>query len=170
MMAVKHDNVLDLRRVVQAAQFAGTQMLLLELELCAGGELFDYIIFGGAFPEPIAKHYFKQLMSAMIACHEKGVYHRDLKPENILLTGEPYYALKVADFGLAAVPSHAQPSSRRGRQQGADAAHGLRDQGVPGARGAQRAAGADAGVRGRQGGRVERRGGALHHAPGEPAV
>lgn len=103
MESVKHLNIVALQRTVYNAPFFGTNFLLLELEQCRGGELFDYIMHDGEFPEGVAKHYFRQLMDAMVACHQLGVYHRDLKPENILLSGEPHYTLKLGDFGLAAV-------------------------------------------------------------------
>lgn len=47
--------------------------------------------------------YFKQLLSGIEYCHDKGVAHRDLKPENLLLSDVSDQAiLKMADFGLSA--------------------------------------------------------------------
>lgn len=70
------------------------------LELATGGEFFDYIATGGAFPENIARFYFRQLIDALDYVHTRGAVHRDLKPENLLFDAN--YNLKVADFGFAA--------------------------------------------------------------------
>tara|TARA_B110000285_G_C14828257_1_gene469677 strand:- start:211 stop:441 length:231 start_codon:yes stop_codon:yes gene_type:complete len=71
------------------------------LEICQGGELFDFIAHGGAFSEPVARHFFKQFMEGLKYCHDQGITHRDLKPENLLLNGE--FDLKIADFGFASL-------------------------------------------------------------------
>lgn len=109
MAQVQHANVLRLSRTLDRVPYPKEngvfrEVLLLELELAPGGELFDYILTGGAFPEPVARAYFYQLMSALEACHRLGIYHRDIKPENILLGDR--YQLKVGDFGLASLASH----------------------------------------------------------------
>eukprot|EP00619_Florenciella_sp_RCC1007_P002509 CAMPEP_0205907124 /NCGR_PEP_ID=MMETSP1325-20131115/2340_1 /ASSEMBLY_ACC=CAM_ASM_000708 /TAXON_ID=236786 /ORGANISM="Florenciella sp., Strain RCC1007" /LENGTH=607 /DNA_ID=CAMNT_0053273187 /DNA_START=82 /DNA_END=1905 /DNA_ORIENTATION=- len=106
MQQVQHENVLQLERTAMSVPFPREngdprEVLLLELELAPGGELFDYILTGGAFPEPVARAYFKQLMLALAECHRVGVYHRDIKPENILLNES--FQLKVGDFGLASL-------------------------------------------------------------------
>ncbi|KAE8773679.1 CBL-interacting protein kinase 29 [Hordeum vulgare] len=66
-----------------------------------GGELFSLVDSDGRMTEDLARHYFRQLVSAVRYCHSRGVYHRDIKPENLLLDGEG--ELKVADFGLGAI-------------------------------------------------------------------
>jgi serine/threonine protein kinase len=58
-------------------------------------------MYTGCFHESIARTYFKQLVSGLQVCHQKGVYHRDIKPENLLLDGD--FMLKIADFGLSAL-------------------------------------------------------------------
>ena len=60
----------------------------------------DFLMITGAFNEPLARHYFKQLMIGLEYCHLNGVTHRDLKPDNLLLDANN--VLKIADFGLAA--------------------------------------------------------------------
>jgi serine/threonine protein kinase len=55
------------------------------LELCNGGELFDFVANSGRFKEPVARYYFKQFLDGLDYCHQHGVTHRDLKPENLLL-------------------------------------------------------------------------------------
>jgi calcium-dependent protein kinase len=71
-------------------------------EHCTGGELFDRIVASKGFSENQAALYMHQLMSAVLACHDKGIVHRDLKPENILFISESSSsALKVIDFGTS---------------------------------------------------------------------
>jgi len=74
---------------------------VLSLQLAEGGELFDFMMFTGFFSEVVSRTLFRQLLSALQYCHERGVYHRDIKPENLLLDDK--YQLKIADFGLAAI-------------------------------------------------------------------
>ena len=76
-------------------------MWYLALEFCSGGEFFDWVAETGAFTEPIARYYFKQLVSGLEYLHYNGISHRDLKLENILL--DEKYNLKIADFGFASL-------------------------------------------------------------------
>ena len=41
----------------------------------------------------------KELLEAIMFCHQNRVFHRDLKPNNILLDEND--TVKLADFGLA---------------------------------------------------------------------
>jgi serine/threonine protein kinase len=78
----------------------------LVIDLCSGGELFDYIVEHDRLDEPTAALIFHQIISAIAYCHSFGVAHRDLKPENVLIVDFPY--VKVADFGLCGFISEQQ--------------------------------------------------------------
>ncbi len=75
-------------------------VLMIVQELAAGGELFG-LLTQGAFSEPLARFYFRQLIEGLSHCHSRGVVHRDLKPENLVLDAS--FNLKIVDFGLAAM-------------------------------------------------------------------
>ena len=69
------------------------------LEYCEA-DLFDTIM-KGVLEEKKALLFFSQLVSAIAACHETGIYHRDLKPENALLSKGKNPEMRLTDFGLA---------------------------------------------------------------------
>lgn len=45
------------------------------------------------------QNYLKQILEAILFCHQRRVLHRDLKPQNLLIDNKGN--IKVADFGLA---------------------------------------------------------------------
>ena len=79
------------------------KVFYMALELCSGGELFDFIAQTGKFSEPLARYYFKQMIDGLEYMHNQGISHRDMKPENVLLDKD--YVLKIADFGFASAKS-----------------------------------------------------------------
>jgi calcium-dependent protein kinase len=97
LKTLDHPNILKIFEV-----FEDGNSINLITELCTGGELFDRIVSSKCFSENRAALYLYQIMSAVIACHDKGIVHRDLKPENILFTDESEFSsLKVIDFGTS---------------------------------------------------------------------
>lgn len=106
MKRLSHPNIIGLHAVDYDARYPEadgslTPMIMLVVEYASGGEIFDFMMYTGAFPEHIARTYCHQLFGALRYCHENNIYHRDVKPENLLLTDR--YQLKIADFGLSAV-------------------------------------------------------------------
>jgi len=73
-------------------------------EYIPGGELFDEIIRRKYLTEEGGAYVIRQVVSAAMYCHAKGVVHRDLKPENILIDSispDGKINVKVIDFGTA---------------------------------------------------------------------
>jgi serine/threonine protein kinase len=93
MAHMRHDHLVALHDLL----WDETNFYLV-IDLCPGGDLFDYIIHHDKIDEALAAFLFKQIVEAVGYCHSRGVAHRDLKPENILIDRFP--VLKVADFGL----------------------------------------------------------------------
>ena len=88
-----HQNVLQLYEVIQSES-----CIWMVTELCANGELYDYVVDHGSLSEAEAKELFGQLCLAVSYIHSHGVVHRDLKLENILLDSNNQ--IKLSDFGF----------------------------------------------------------------------
>jgi len=73
--------------------------ILLVLEFCPGGELFDILYYTQQLDPKTARTYFIQMMHGLKACHKAGIVHRDLKPQNLLMDAK--FQLKITDFGLS---------------------------------------------------------------------
>ncbi|KAI9299144.1 kinase-like protein [Neoconidiobolus thromboides FSU 785] len=120
---LKHPNIVSLIEVERR-----DNEILIIMELCALGDLSDYIKKGkkqigtkgpgGGLNEIIFRHFLKQLASAFRFLRKNSLIHRDLKPQNILLSPpkEELFnhdsteasnlinslpQLKVGDFGFA---------------------------------------------------------------------
>jgi len=70
------------------------------LELCAGGELYEYMQKQGVLQVSEAVSLWTEMTNGVIYLHSQGVMHRDIKPENVLLD-ENHHA-KLCDFGFVA--------------------------------------------------------------------
>uniref|UniRef100_A0A8C2EYA3 non-specific serine/threonine protein kinase n=1 Tax=Cyprinus carpio TaxID=7962 RepID=A0A8C2EYA3_CYPCA len=89
-----HPNIIRLYEV-----FESRERIVMVMEYASGGELYDYIQDKQRLSEEEARHFFRQITSAVQYCHKNGVVHRDLKLENILLDKD--LNVKLADFGLS---------------------------------------------------------------------
>ena len=78
---------------------AKEQVYYIVMEYLPNGVLLDIITKADRFTEPIARTYFKQILTAMKSFHDNGLAHRDLKPENLMI--DQNYNLKLIDFGLS---------------------------------------------------------------------
>uniref|UniRef100_A0A3Q4AQS2 non-specific serine/threonine protein kinase n=1 Tax=Mola mola TaxID=94237 RepID=A0A3Q4AQS2_MOLML len=63
-------------------------------------DLIDYINSKAVMQEQEVKVSMKQLVSALIEIHSRGVFHRDIKPDNILIeTSSDVPCVRIIDFG-----------------------------------------------------------------------
>eukprot|EP00930_Biecheleria_cincta_P043254 TRINITY_DN29717_c0_g1_i1.p1 TRINITY_DN29717_c0_g1~~TRINITY_DN29717_c0_g1_i1.p1 ORF type:complete len:703 (-),score=117.01 TRINITY_DN29717_c0_g1_i1:270-2378(-) len=104
--------------------FEERDSLWIVLELCRGGELYEYVATraqqrraaGGAFDEPEARLYFRQMLHAVGFLHANRIVHRDIKTENFLLLGNPKTEeggiIKLCDFGTAMQLTHHMPRAQ----------------------------------------------------------
>lgn len=99
MKAMHHPNIIQLREA-----FHEKDKLLLAMEFCSGGTLFDRIIAEGEFAEKDGASVMERMLSAVCYMHKIGFCHRDLKPENILFATNGQIdqsIVKLIDFGSA---------------------------------------------------------------------
>eukprot|EP01095_Lingulamoeba_sp_RSL-Kostka_P004361 TRINITY_DN1551_c0_g1_i2.p1 TRINITY_DN1551_c0_g1~~TRINITY_DN1551_c0_g1_i2.p1 ORF type:complete len:819 (+),score=273.23 TRINITY_DN1551_c0_g1_i2:81-2537(+) len=95
MLMLKHENIVKLIEVLE-----DEKNVYFVMELCGGGTIADYVAIK-PISDSLARYYFKQLIDAVIYCHEQGICHRDLKLENLLLDNKGI--LHVSDFGQAGI-------------------------------------------------------------------
>jgi len=103
---IRHEHVMKLYAYNLSAKYplnegGFVKTILLVLEYCPGGELFDILYYADKLEEEIARTYFKQMIEGVQAVHKAGIAHRDLKPQNLLL--DTNFSLKITDFGLSKI-------------------------------------------------------------------
>jgi len=104
LMRINHVNVMklyayNLNCLYPEKSGATLRTILLVLEYCPGGELFDILYYTNQLDAVTARTYFIQMMNGIKACHDVGIVHRDIKPQNLLMDGN--FQLKLTDFGLS---------------------------------------------------------------------
>jgi len=78
--------------------------LILLLEFCPGGDMFDQLYRHKKFSLRDGQIYIMQVLLPIEYMHRQGIVHRDLKLENILIAADG--ALKLTDFGFAKYIQH----------------------------------------------------------------
>ncbi|XP_070700495.1 NUAK family SNF1-like kinase 2 [Pempheris klunzingeri] len=94
MSSLCHPHIITIYEV-----FENKDKIVIVMEYASRGDLYDYICDKRNVSEREARHFFRQIVSAVHYCHQNGIVHRDLKLENILLDGNGN--VKIADFGLS---------------------------------------------------------------------
>ncbi|XP_029989219.1 NUAK family SNF1-like kinase 2 [Sphaeramia orbicularis] len=94
MSSLCHPHIITIYEV-----FENKDKIVIVMEYASRGDLYDYICDKRNISEREARHFFRQIVSAVHYCHQNGIVHRDLKLENILLDGSGN--VKIADFGLS---------------------------------------------------------------------
>lgn len=97
LMSVNHPNIIKLYEVYEDSNY-----IHIVMDMCTGGELFEYLVNNGRFSEDKAAMVMHCLLHAVCHLHSLGIAHRDLKPENIMLsTNDDHAEIKIIDLGLA---------------------------------------------------------------------
>ena len=106
--ALSHPNIVSIQD--QGWNEGGVPAVFMVLEMVDGFTLRDLLIEKGSLSIEETFSYFALILSAVGAAHRMGILHRDLKPENILISKDG--RLKIADFGLARLPSNAATATQ----------------------------------------------------------
>jgi len=101
---IAHPNIVKLYETIDTQK-----QLLLILEFCKGKSLYSYLKSRDTkrFDEEEAKYILKQLVSAILYCHQHNISHRDIKMENILIDTKSS-TIKIIDFGFASCAPHSE--------------------------------------------------------------
>lgn len=94
LLRLRHPSVVKLYET-----FETKRHIMLVMELCAGGDLLNFVRKRKKCEESLAKILFKQIIEGIGYIHSKSILHRDIKLDNILLDGKGL--VKIADFGVS---------------------------------------------------------------------
>jgi len=94
LLKLRHNHVVKIYETIETEKH-----IIIVMELCAGGDLLNYVRKRRRLKEPYAKVIFKQIIDGLCYIHSKFIAHRDIKLDNILLDGKGN--VKIADFGVS---------------------------------------------------------------------
>jgi serine/threonine protein kinase len=95
MMLLNHPHIVYLREMA-----AGIHYYYFTMDYVSGGQLLHYIVKRDHLTEKHARHFCRQMVSALDYMHRNSIVHRDLKIENILVDHSGRN-IKIIDFGLS---------------------------------------------------------------------
>mmetsp|Transcript_1295 Transcript_1295/g.4433 ORF Transcript_1295/g.4433 Transcript_1295/m.4433 type:complete len:714 (-) Transcript_1295:1555-3696(-) len=96
---VEHPNVVKLYEVIDDSSCDKLYMIFEYVERGAVLTLPSSDQTCDAFPEDVAKQYFRDLLMGLQYLHDHKIIHRDIKPENLLV--DKNGRLKLTDFGVS---------------------------------------------------------------------
>lgn len=105
LQSLDHLNIVKVKELqlngnFESAEGSKSKLPFLAMKIAENGMLIRYLIKTGNFEEKLARFYFKQLVSALDHCHNKGYAHRNLKPECLLLDSD--FNLILSKFNISA--------------------------------------------------------------------
>ncbi|CAE8642263.1 unnamed protein product, partial [Polarella glacialis] len=108
LKALNHPHILRLHEVYfEPSNSDRRRKVYLITDLCTGGDLlfriaYHYQTLRAPMTEGHVGFMLRQLLSAAMYCHHRGIVHRDIKPDNVLFVDATASSpLKLIDFGLA---------------------------------------------------------------------
>lgn len=105
LMELDHPHIVKL-----VEYFVEEKDVMLVFELCGGVDLFEKLCQVYDPPDGEECHHFeereigriiRQILKALLCCHEHGIVHRDIKPENFMFKTKDATNLKMIDLGLS---------------------------------------------------------------------
>eukprot|EP00164_Ancoracysta_twista_P000523 GFYU01000698.1.p1 GENE.GFYU01000698.1~~GFYU01000698.1.p1 ORF type:complete len:305 (-),score=89.71 GFYU01000698.1:94-1008(-) len=106
LQGVNHSSCMSVSEIYEDAD-----RCCLVTKCLTGGDLLDRLVEDGPFEEAEAKIVAKNILEAMVYCHENKIVHRDVKPENIVFDTQGGLKCTLVDFGLAGIHDDKEPLS-----------------------------------------------------------
>ena len=94
LLKLNHPNII---RIYD--HFRINSQIFMILEFCSRGSLHNEINFTKGLSMSRFLELSREIVSALVYCHARGIAHRDIKPGNVLI--DQFYRSKLADFGLS---------------------------------------------------------------------
>ena len=97
LKSIDHPHILRLYEL-----FEDRKNYYLVTEFCAGLDVLSQIQKTDHFKESDAISIFRQILSAILYCHDNNIVHRDIKADNIIFTKNDIHSpVKLIDFGIS---------------------------------------------------------------------
>lgn len=92
---VRHEHIVD---IMDLGALPGDAPYIV-MEYVEGTPLSALLRARGSLPVGSFARFVQEVLAALQATHDKGIFHRDLKPDNVMVTPEGHP--KILDFGVA---------------------------------------------------------------------